>query len=99
MKLKITKSFKVQLKLQVDFIAQDKPAAAQKFKDDILIQLAKLINMSYSNRRSIFFNNVNIRDIVFKGYVIAYKIDKKEDEIIVFGFNKYQQNPFNTSKD
>ena len=96
MKLKITKSFKVQLNLQVDFIAQDKPAAAQKFKDDILIQLAKLINMPYSNRKSIFFNNLDIRDMVFKGYVIVYKIDKEDDEIIVFGFNKYQQDPFNT---
>jgi len=52
--------------------------------------------MPYSNRKSIFFNNLDIRDMVFKGYVIVYKIDKEEDEIIVFGFNKYQQDPFNT---
>jgi len=50
--------------------------------------------MPYSNRKSMFFNNENIRDLVFKGYVIVYKIDEQEEEIVVFGFYKYQQNPF-----
>jgi len=94
MKIKITKAFKNKLNLQVDFIAHDKPAAAQKFKDDILVQLSGLINMPYSKRKSMFFNDDNIRDLIFKGYIIVYKIDKKEDVIIVFGFNKYKLNPF-----
>ncbi|MCK5775857.1 MAG: type II toxin-antitoxin system RelE/ParE family toxin [Bacteroidales bacterium] len=94
MKLKITKAFKGKLNLQVDYIAQDKPAAAQKFKDDILVQIVKLINMPYSNRRSMFFSDDNIRDLVFKGYVIVYKIDENEDVLTVFGFNKYKLNPF-----
>lgn len=91
MKLKITEAFKTKLIHQIDFIAQDKPAAAQKFKDDVITQIQRLISMPFSNRKSIFFNNENIRDLVFKGYVIVYKIDEKEDEIIVFGFGKYQQ--------
>jgi len=62
MKLKITTAFKTKLNHQVDFIAQDKPTAAQKFKDDILLHLSNLINMPYSNRKSMFFNDENIRD-------------------------------------
>ena len=92
--LKITTAFKTKLNYQVDFIAQDKPTAAQKFRDDILLHISRLINMPYSNRKSMFFNNENIRDLVFKGYVIVYKIDEQEEEIVVFGFYKYQQNPF-----
>lgn len=91
MKLKISKAFKTKLNQQVEYIAQDKPAAAQKFKDDIISQIGKLSLMPFSNRKSIFFNNNNIRDLVFKGYVIVYKIDENKDDIIVFGFSKYQQ--------
>jgi len=50
--------------------------------------------MPYSNRKSMFFNDGNIRDLVFKGYVIVYKIDEQKEDIVVFGFNKYKQNPF-----
>ena len=93
MKLKITRAFGTKLNQQVEYIAQDKPHAAQKFKDDVITQLQRIINMPFSNRKSIFFDNETIRDLVFKGYVIVYKINEKDDEILVFGFSKYQQKP------
>jgi len=37
------------------------------------------------------FDDDTIRDLVFKGYVIVYKI--RDDYIDVFGFTKYQETP------
>ena len=48
--------------------------------------------MPYKFRKSFYFDNEEIRDMIFKGYVIPYKIDKASDEIIIIGIKKYQEN-------
>jgi len=50
--------------------------------------------MPNTNRRLIYFDRNDIRDLIFKGYVIIYRINKPEDTIEVFGFTKYQESPF-----
>ena len=50
--------------------------------------------MPFANRKSIFFDPEDIRDLVFKGYIIVYKIDKNKKVIDVFGFTKYENDPF-----
>jgi plasmid stabilization system protein ParE len=95
MKIKITRSFQVKLQEQIEYIAKDKPSAAHKFKNDIIDLICKISSMPYKNRKSIFFNREDIRDLTFKGYIIVYKINKAENRIEVFGFTKYQENPFN----
>jgi len=94
MKIKITKSFKSKLNKQVNYIAKDKPSAARKFKNDILSEIKGIPNMPYRNRKSIFFDNKEIREFIFKGYIVVYKIDKTKDTIEVFGFTKYEAKPF-----
>ena len=92
MKLKITTAFRDKLNAQVDFIAKDKPSAARKFKNNLLEKLRELPSMPFKHRRSIFFDSEEIRDLVFKGYVIVYKVNQEQKEIEVFGFVKYEQN-------
>lgn len=94
MKLKISKSFRDKLNHQVEYIAKDKPAAARKFKNDILTALKEILEMPYKNRASIFFERNDIRDLVIKGYVIVYRVNDEKDTIEVFGFSKYTNNPF-----
>ncbi len=94
MKLRITKSFADKLNDQVSYIAKDKPDAARKFKSDILKRIREIPDMPYSNRRSIFFDREDIRDLIFKGYIVVYKVDANEDIITIFGFTKYKENPF-----
>lgn len=94
MKLKITEGFKEKLNDQVDYIAQDKPSAARKFKKDILSSLKEIANMPYKHRKSTFFDKEEIRDLIFKGYVVIYRIHTEKDQIEVFGFVKHQNNPF-----
>lgn len=45
----------------------------------------------FAFRKSIYFNKEEIRDFVFKGYTIVFRIN--DETIEVFGLTKYQQNP------
>ena len=91
MKVKISSSFREKLSNQVKFISKDKPRAAQMFRNDLFLHLSKIPKHPYSYRRSNFFKDDNIRDLIFKGYVITFRILPDEDTIQVFGFNKYQK--------
>jgi plasmid stabilization system protein ParE len=92
MKLKFTKGFRDKLNAQVDYIAKDKPTAARKFKNDLISKIKEIPDMPFKNRRSIFFDRDDIRDLVFKGYVTVYRVNQELQEIEVFGFTKYEEN-------
>lgn len=47
--------------------------------------------MPFKYRKSIYFNDNNIRDLIFKGYVVPYKIDTVKNQIIIIGINKYME--------
>lgn len=94
MRLKISKSFRNKLNDQVKFIAKDKPSAARKFKSEIIERIKEIPQMPFKNRKSIFFDREDIRDLIYKGYIIIYKINDREKTIEVFGFTKYEDNPF-----
>jgi len=91
MKIKVLKSFSLKLADQVEFIAKDKPFAARKFKTDILKAIKELETLPYKYRKSIYFDNENIRDLIFKGYTIVYRVKPKENCIEVFGLLKYEE--------
>ena len=93
MKVKITKGFKDKLNAQVEYIAKDKPLSARKFKNDIISRIKEIPAMPFINRKSIFFDREDIRDLVFKGYIIVYKVNRSSKEIEVFGFAKWQEYP------
>ena len=90
MKLRILKSFRDKLNEQVEYIAQDKPGAARKFKTDVLKRIKEIPSMPFACRRSIFFDREDIRDLIFKGYIIVYKVDESKGVTTVFGFTKYK---------
>lgn len=94
MRLRILTSFRDKLNDQVEYIAKDKPAAARKFKREVIKRIKGIPQMPYSNRKSIFFDREDIRDLVFKGYLIVYKINTDNQTIDVFGFTKYENDPF-----
>ena len=73
----------------IKFIAKDKPTAARKFKKDILAKIKSISSNPYLFRKSIYFEDNSIRDLIFKGYTIVFRI--KEKQIEVFGFVKYQE--------
>ena len=91
MKVELTIDFLVTLEEQIEFISLDKPSAAQKFKNDLFKLLFDIPKMPLKNRKSIYFDDDSIRDLIFKGYTVVYEIDMKEDKVVVFAFLKYQE--------
>lgn len=76
MKIKLSTGFRLKLAKQVKYIARDKPQAGRNFKNELLNEIRKIPEFPYSYRKSIFFNDDNIRDLVYKGAVIAFRILK-----------------------
>jgi plasmid stabilization system protein ParE len=88
MKITYDDIFTQRLKTQIDYIANDKPIAAKNLKRKILAQIKEIPKFPYSFRKSIFFENDNIRDLIVLGYTIVFEIS--ENEIYIFGFRKNQ---------
>ena len=91
MKLIFKETFISKLEDQVEYIAIDSPARARKFKNDLLKKLKLIPENPYQYRPSIYFEDKNIRDLIFKGYTIVFRINGNRIE--VFGFVKYQNKP------
>lgn len=84
MKVVLQDNFLKKLNRQIAYIAWDKPSAARKFKNELLFRLRKIQNQPYANRKSIYFDNDLIRDLVFGNYTIVYLINEKQEVISVF---------------
>jgi plasmid stabilization system protein ParE len=91
MKIKILLSFSLKLADQVEFIARDKPIAAKTFKREVLNSIKGIGDMPFKNRKSIYFEDENIRELIFKAYKIIYRIKSDKNIIEVFGFIKQEK--------
>ncbi len=89
MRLIIEDVFKFKLNRQIDYIAGDKPQAAKKLKKDVISRIKSIPKNPKIYRKSFYFDDENIRDLIFKGYTISFKITV--NEIIVFGFLKWEE--------
>lgn len=89
MKIIYKDTFVRRFENQIDYIAKDSPFHARKFKNELLERIKQIPNNPFQNRKSIYFDDINIRDLIFKGYVIVYQI--KAQTIEVFGFIKFQK--------
>ena len=90
MKISFSDGFVTALLDQVDYTAKDKPSAARKFKNDLLKKISKDLKHPFNYRKSIYFEDEFIRDYIFKGYTIVFKIDMEKQTLFVFGFIKHQ---------
>lgn len=88
MRIRVSKEFRKKLDAQIDYIAKDKPIAARRFKNRLFEEIKKIPGFPYSYRRSIFFDNEDVRDLIYKGYVIVFRI--RENTIEIFGFFHFQ---------
>jgi plasmid stabilization system protein ParE len=83
MQVKLDEEFEANFEIIFRYISQDKMSAAKEFKKDLFEQIKNIPIFPYKYRRSIYFENDNIRDMIFKGYTIVYKIDTKKNLIII----------------
>lgn len=79
--------FNNELETILDFIAQDSLNEALRFQDELTHAVQNLKDFPYMYRKSKKANNKNIRDMIYKKYVIPYRVT--ENEILILGiFNQ-----------
>jgi len=83
-------SFLLSLQNIIGFIAEDSIDRALKFEIDLREKLTTLDNFPYKFRQFIYFDNEDIRDYIFMGYVIPYFIDITNDRIVILNIVKYK---------
>ena len=91
MKLVFKDTFYHRLESQIEYISLDSPIRARKFKSDLLKRIKEIPENPYKYRKSIYFEEETIRDLIFKGYTIVFRIT--EENIEIFGFVKFQKEP------
>ena len=86
-----TPYFSTELDTVLDFIALDSIDQALKFADDLELKINSIENMPYKYRKSIYFDDEDIRDLIFKGYTVTYYLDTENDKILILGIKKYKK--------
>lgn len=73
------------------FIALDSIDMALKFKNELKKSIENISSMPYKNRKSTKINDDSIRELVFKTYVVPYKIEQNEIWILgIFNQNLWE---------
>ncbi len=90
MKIVYTKTFKNSLQDFLLFISNDSYERAKTFETEIKYQISNLIFMPFKCRKSFFFENENIRDLIYRGYIIFYEVESN-NRIVVLNIIKYKE--------
>ena len=88
MKIVYTKNSQRELKYIKDYISKFNPENAKRFIKILKNSIENIPNFPYKYRKSIYFDDENVRDMIFESYTIIYEI--KNDTILVL--NIFNQN-------
>ena len=89
MKIILSPRYSYEIGQIAKFIALDSKARANAFVDGVERACYGVADMPYKCRKSLNFNDESVRDLVFKGYVIPYRIES--DKIRILGIYKENQ--------
>ncbi len=87
MKILESGQFKQELRDISLRIKKDKKSASIKFVVKLRKQIKSIPDFPYQHRKSIYFEDNNIRDMIFIGYTIIYELDNELIYIITI-FNQ-----------
>jgi len=83
-----TSRYKRELRDIAFFIKKDKLSASIKFVQELKECINNLVNFPQKYRKSKYFEDENIRDMIFSGYTVIYEIFEDRIEILtVFNQN------------
>ena len=77
--------YEIELNTILDFIGKDSPVNALTFAKKLEEKINNLPHFPYKCRRSTKSNNEYIRDLIFAGYVIPYRINSEKNRIEILG--------------
>lgn len=73
--IKLNISFKLNLSKIKTFIEKDSKNRADFFVKELIAKINLIPDMPYRFRKNVVKNNENIRDLIYKGYVVPFFID------------------------
>ena len=89
MKIIRSRKYKIRLLMILEHIAKDKVTASRAFQKELDKSIKNIPNFPYKYRESIYFDEKNIRDLVYKKYTIVYEINLDTNSIEILDiFNK-----------
>ena len=71
-----------------DYIAQDKPSAAEKWINNVFSKVEQLKSSPEIGRIVPEINNTQFREIIYGNYRIIYRIEKKQISILTIRHGK-----------
>jgi len=91
MKIEKSKKFLNSYQNLLDYIAEkDVINRSKRFYINVENKIKSLKFMPLKYRKSYFYDDEHIRDLIFKGYVIPYLLD--DDKIVILDIFKWQEN-------
>ena len=83
------KEYRDSLESILTFIARDSVYRARLFQKQLDEKIENLEFFPYKYRRSIHHDDPNVRDLIFKGYTIVYRVNIPKDRIEVVDIFKW----------
>jgi len=83
------KEYLDELKNIISFIALDSVNRAKIFKEQLDSKIEDVIHFPYKYKQSIHHTNKEVRDLIFKGYTIVYRIDNERKTIEIIEIFKW----------
>ena len=87
MKIVFSAEFGDELEKILNFITQDSSSRAISFDDTLYEKILEIPNRPYSFRKNKLLDRDDTRDLIFKGYVIVFRI--KQDCIKILSIYKH----------
>jgi len=78
-----------ELKHILSFIAKDSVERAKYFRQQLDSRIDDLVNFPYKYRHSLHHDSIEVRDLIFKGYTIVYRINAAEEKIEIIEIFKW----------
>jgi len=88
-KIERKKEFVDELRNIISFIALDSEGRAKKFKHELDSKIEDTIHFPYKYRQSFHHSSKDIRDLIFKGYTVVYRVNKQKDRVEILEIFKW----------
>ncbi|CAM3467300.1 type II toxin-antitoxin system RelE/ParE family toxin [Helicobacter labetoulli] len=77
----------IELENIISFIAKDSQTRADEFSSTLRKKIESIPEMPYRFRQNQILQDENIRDLIYKGYVVVFAIE--QDSITILGIFKH----------
>ncbi|MBE0514285.1 type II toxin-antitoxin system RelE/ParE family toxin [Sulfurimonas sp.] len=77
--------YEIELNKILDFIGKDNPKNALNFAKKLEAKINDLPHFPYKCRQSLKSKDNNLRELVFYGYVIPYRLNTKQQRVEILG--------------